>query len=79
LNLLRASRQDDRALAWIASAGTAFWGLIAVAFGISIGNVLDPRPLMHAVDSLLLVGFSVSTLLRTGKHETSYSGVPTAS
>jgi len=79
LNLLRASREDDRALAWITTFGTACWGLIAVAFGVSIGNMLDPRPLMHAVDSLLLVGFSVTTLLRTQDHETSTSGAPATS
>lgn len=79
LNLLRASREDDRALAWITSLGTACWGLIAVAFAVSIGNLLDPRPLMHAVDSLLLVGFSAATLLRTGRLETSHSSVPAPS
>ena len=76
LNLLRASREDDRALAWITTLGTACWGLVAVAFGVSIGNMLDPRPLMHAVVSLLLVGYSLATLLRTQRLETSHSDVP---
>jgi hypothetical protein len=79
LNLLRASRENDLALAWITTFGTACWGLVAVAFGVSIGNMLDPRPLMHALDSLALMGFSVATLLRTGRLNDSPSGIPARS
>jgi membrane protein DedA with SNARE-associated domain len=76
MNLLRASRENDQALAWITTVGTFCWGLVAVAFGVSIGNLLDPRPLMHAVDSLALVGFSVATLFRIGKINHSSAVVP---
>ena len=79
LNLLRASRENDPALAWITTLGTLCWGLVAVAFGVSIGNVLDPRPLMHAVTSLALVGFSVASLLRIGRLDPSSSTVPARS
>jgi uncharacterized membrane protein YfcA len=43
LNLLRAGRPDDRSVAWLTVCATACWLVISVAFGILIGNPLDPR------------------------------------
>jgi Na+/H+-dicarboxylate symporter len=43
LNLVRAGRPNDKTLALITMVGTACWALVALGFGISIGNVLDPR------------------------------------
>lgn len=43
LNLLRAGRPDDRSLAWLTVGATACWLATSVAFGILIGNPLDPR------------------------------------
>jgi hypothetical protein len=39
--------------------------LVALGFGISIGNVLDPRPLGHVIISIALVIFSGLTLFRS--------------
>ena len=38
--------------------------LLAMAFGKSIGNMLDPRALGHAVIAEVLVAFSLVTLRR---------------
>jgi hypothetical protein len=38
--------------------------LLALGFGKSIGNMLDPRPLSHALISFVLVIFSALTLRR---------------
>jgi hypothetical protein len=62
LNLVRAGRPDDKTLATITMAGTVCWALVAFAFGKSIGNVLDPRALMHMTVSVVLVIFCAITL-----------------
>jgi hypothetical protein len=62
LNLVRAGRPNDKTLALITMIGTACWALVALGFGISIGNVLDPRPLGHVIISVALVIFSGLTL-----------------
>jgi hypothetical protein len=64
LNIVRAGRPDDKTLAVITLVGTACWALVAFAFGASIHNVLDPRPLSHVVISVVLVIFSGITLWR---------------
>jgi hypothetical protein len=65
LNFLRAGRRSDVPLAWICFAGCAAWAVLALSFGVSIGNLLDPRPLLHAVVALALAVFSLSTILRS--------------
>jgi hypothetical protein len=67
LNIVRAGRPDDKTLAAITTIGTSCWALLAWAFGMSIGNVLDPRPLSHTVISAVLIAFGVLTLLRSSK------------
>lgn len=62
LNVLRAKRPGDRAVAAIAVVGTFAWMLVALAFGISINRVLDPRPLSHIIISLVLVLFGIRSL-----------------
>lgn len=62
LNILRAGRPDDRPLAAITVVGTFAWMLVALAFGISIHHVLDPRPLSHIIISLFLVLFGMRGL-----------------
>ncbi|MBV8820753.1 MAG: hypothetical protein JO022_20500 [Acidobacteriaceae bacterium] len=71
LNVVRAGRPDDKTLAVITTVGTACWCLLALAFGLSIGNVLDPRALMHTITSFVLVIFGVRTILgsRAAKQE----------
>src|SRR6516225_499312 len=65
LNLVRAGRPNDKTLALITMLGTACWALGALGFGISVGNVLDPRPLGHVIISIALVIFSELTLFRS--------------
>ncbi len=67
LNIVRAGRPDDKTLAIITLIGTACWAAVAFAFGKSIGNVLDPRPLSHVIISLVLVVLSAATLWRIPK------------
>ena len=64
LNFVRAGRPNDKTLAVITAVGTACWALVAFAFGLSIHNVLDPRPLSHVVISIALVIFSAISFLR---------------
>src|SRR5215467_5433047 len=51
LNIVRAGRPYDKTLALITVVGTACWAVVAFAFGASIHNVFDPRPLGHVVIS----------------------------
>ena len=69
LNIVRAGRADDKTLAVITAIGTACWALVAFAFGKSIGNVLDPRPLGHVIISIVLVIFSTATVWRKSGEE----------
>jgi hypothetical protein len=63
LNLLRVNRPLDRGLAWVSAGGCVGHLMVAVAFGVRIGNVFDPRPLTHSVVALVLLGFSLRTAL----------------
>lgn len=64
LNLVRAGRPEDKTLAVIAAVGTTCWAQVAFAFGLSIHNICDPRPLGHVTISFVLVLFSILTLSR---------------
>lgn len=59
VNLVRAGRVGDRALAWISFAGCLVWIGFVVWFGVLIGNVLDFRPLTHLILSTGLALFSL--------------------
>lgn len=59
VNLVRANRSDDRALAWVSFAGCLGWIALAIAFGFATRNVLDPRVIYHVVVSLGLAGLSL--------------------
>jgi hypothetical protein len=58
VNVLRHVRGSDPALARIALVGSACWVGIAILFGASIGNILDPRALLHAIAAAGLCYFS---------------------
>ncbi len=62
INLLRVGRPHDRGLATVCLAGSVAWTAVALGFGSAIGNVLDPRVLMHAVTAVLLAAMSLRTL-----------------
>lgn len=62
LNIVRAGRPGDRAVAAIATVGTFLWMVLALTFGISIHHIADPRPLSHIVISLVLVLFGIRSL-----------------
>ena len=70
LNLVRPDRPNDKTLAVITLTGTACWALVSLSFGMSIGNVLDPRPLGHIIISVVLVVFSGLTLFRNSSAQT---------
>ncbi len=62
LNLLRVNRPQDRSLAWVCFWGCLAWILVALGFGASIGNLLDPRAVIHASNAAILAGMSLRTL-----------------
>lgn len=78
LNIVRAGRPDDKTLAVITAIGTACWATVAFSFGISIGNVFDPRPLGHVIISIVLVIFSVLALWKRSGEERSRLNAQTA-
>lgn len=78
LNLVRAGRPSDKTLAIITAIGTACWGILAFTFGLSIGNIFDPRPLSHTLISIVLVIFSVLTIRRSAGHPVAVSQRRTA-
>ena len=64
LNVLRIGRPTDLSLIWVCLVGCAFWVMIALMFGQSVGNVLDPRVLLHSLAAAGLAALSLRSLLR---------------
>ena len=64
LNVMRIGRPDDRTLAWVCLVGCLCWVVIALMFGSSVGNVMDPRALYHAFAALGLAVLSWRGLQR---------------
>ena len=67
LNLLRAHRPSDRALAWVSFFASVGWFAVALGFGASIRHLADPRVLIHAVNAALLAAFSLRTLQQASR------------
>ncbi len=63
VNIVRAGRTDDRTLAWISFAGCVVWIGFVAWFGVLIGDVLDFRPLVNLVITVVLAGFSLRSAL----------------
>jgi hypothetical protein len=59
LHLLRLGRPGDWPLALTASVATLAWAAVALMFGRAIGDVLDPRVLIHVAVSLLLAALAL--------------------
>ncbi len=62
LNVMRIGRPNDRTLAWVCLVGCFCWVAIAVMFGQSVGNVMDPRALFHGFAALGLAILSWRSL-----------------
>lgn len=62
-NMLARSGDSVLLVAGLVSACT--WGVLAIAFGAAIGNVLDPRAIAHAVPSFVLVALDAALLVRS--------------
>jgi hypothetical protein len=63
INWLRSSRAGDKPIAWLALIGSLGWVVVALLFGQAIGNVFDPRVLVHALSAAGLAGFSTKSVL----------------
>jgi uncharacterized membrane protein len=61
LNFVRAGRPEDRTLAWICFGGCVAWIVLALSFGISVGNIFDVRADLHALAAFVLAVFSFIT------------------
>jgi len=62
INLLRASRPSDPALAWICLGALLAWIPTMVRFGQLAGNLLDIHAVFFMVLTLALCGFSIRTI-----------------
>jgi hypothetical protein len=69
LNIVRAGRLDDKTLAVITAAGTTGWALVALGFGKSIHNMLDPRVLGNVFIAVVLVLFSAVALRQSSRYK----------
>lgn len=67
LNLLRASRSHDAALAWISFFGCLAWIGFVLWFGSLIGNLFDFRPLVNFLVSAALAAFSFRSAWRAAQ------------
>jgi hypothetical protein len=63
LNFIRAGRPEDRTLAWVCFSGCIVWAILALWFGVSIGNLADPRADLHALAAGVLAVFSFRTAM----------------
>jgi hypothetical protein len=62
VNLLRAGRPADHALAWICLVAGLCWIAVSVRFGMVIRNIFDVRVIIFAVITLALCAMSARTL-----------------
>jgi hypothetical protein len=60
-NLL--ARSLDRILLTAGMVSAAVWAALALGFGSAIGNIVDPRAIMHAVPSMVLAVLDAKLLL----------------
>jgi hypothetical protein len=65
VNIIRAGRPGDGALAAVTAAGCVGWALVALAFGNSIHNLRDPRVMGNVFIAAVLVVCSCATLRRS--------------
>jgi len=63
LSLIRAGRPNDTPLAWLCLVAGLCWIAASLRFGVLIGNLFDPRPLIFGVLTLGLCAFCVRTLI----------------
>jgi hypothetical protein len=49
INLIRAGRPTDNALAWVCLAAGLCWIVVSVRFGLLIGNLFDFRPVIFTI------------------------------
>jgi hypothetical protein len=63
LSLLRAGRPRDTALAWICLFAGLCWIAASLRFGVLIGNLFDPRPIVFTILTLGLCFFCLRTLV----------------
>ena len=64
INLLRAARPGDRALAWITTGANGAYAVVVAAFGLYlVHNPFDPRAVVLTLVSLGLMAFSLRTAL----------------
>ena len=64
INLMRINRERDVMLARVCLVGCLCWIVIALMFNRSIGNMLDPRGLWHAIVALVLAWFSFQSVMK---------------
>ena len=64
LNLMRVNRERDVMLARVCLVGCLCWVVIALMFNRSIGDMLDPRGLWHAVVAVVLAWFSFQSIMK---------------
>jgi hypothetical protein len=63
INLVRTGRPEDMPVAWISFVASLCWFMVAIGFGLAIGNAFDPRALWHATCALALAAFSLRSAL----------------
>jgi hypothetical protein len=63
LNLIRAARPADTALAWLCLMAGFCWILVCLRFGLLIGNVFDFRVMIFLVLTAGLCAMCVRTLV----------------
>jgi Na+/proline symporter len=67
-NLL--ARSGDRAFLAAGMVSAAVWAALALGFGSAVGNIFDPRAIMHAVPSVVLVVLDATLLVGRGRSVT---------
>ena len=64
-NLFALSGRTSHLLA--AAITSLLWTGLALAFGQSVGDIADPRVLMHAISAAALAAINVAALIRTDR------------
>jgi hypothetical protein len=63
MNILRVGRPLDRQLGWLSFGGCLGWLAISFALAAELGNLLNPRTLIHGSIAAVLAAMSLRTAL----------------
>lgn len=65
LNIIRHARSGDKPIAILSTTGNMLWFVVVILFGMSIGNIYDPRVMIHAIAAIILSIYGFASIIKS--------------